>query len=80
MQGYYFRGVILGISKAFNRVLHKGLILKLKQNAIFGDLLNVLSDFLRNRKQRVMLTVQTCSWEKLGAVVPQECILGRPLV
>ena len=36
------RSVFLDISKAFNKVCHEGIILKLKQNGIFGELLNLL--------------------------------------
>ena len=56
--GFEVRGVILDISKAFDKVWHEGLILKLKQNGISGNLLNLLCDFLRNRKQRVLLNGQ----------------------
>ena len=43
--GFEIRGVSLDISKAFNKVWHKGLIYKLKQNGIAGNLLNTLSNF-----------------------------------
>ena len=48
--GFEVRGVFLDISKAFDKVWHKGIIFKLKQNGISGKLLNVLSDFLKDRK------------------------------
>ena len=48
--GFEVRGVFLDISKAFDKVWHEGLIFKLKQNAISSNLLNLLCDFLRNRK------------------------------
>ena len=47
------RAVFLDISKAFDKVWHKGLSFKLKQNGISGPLLNVLDNYLSNRKQRV---------------------------
>ena len=52
------RGVILDISKAFDKVWHERLIFKLKQNGISGNLLNLLCDVLRNTKQRVLLNGQ----------------------
>ena len=49
-EGLEVRGVFLDISKAFDKVWHKGLNYKLQQNGISGELLNILIDFLKNRK------------------------------
>ena len=54
--GFEVRGVLLDISKAFDKFWHGGLIFKLKQDGICGNLLNLLCDFLRNKKQRVKWT------------------------
>ena len=70
------RGVFLDISKAFDKVWHEGLIFKLKQNGISGNLINLLCDFLRNRKQRVLLNGQVSGWSDDKAGVPQGSILG----
>ena len=43
------RSVSLDISKAFDKVWYQGIIFKLRQNGISGDLLNILPDFLSNR-------------------------------
>ena len=75
-QGYEVRGVFLDISKAFDKVWHKGLIHKLKQNGIGGPLLKLLTDFLKSRKQRVVLNGQYSSWSDVLAGVPQRSILG----
>ena len=53
--------------------------LKLKQNGISGNLLNVSEDFLKNRKQRVVLNGQISNWENINAGVPQGFIL-EPLL
>ena len=42
-------------------------------------MLNILSDFLRNRKQRITLDGQSSSWTNVNAGVPQRCILGQLL-
>ena len=49
---------------------------KLKQNGISGNLLNIFEDFLRNKKQRVVLNGQTSNWKNIHAGVPQGSILG----
>ena len=41
-----------------------------------GELLNILTDFLDNRTQRVSLNGQYSSWAKAEAGVPQGSILG----
>ena len=69
-------GVLLDISKAFDKVWHKDLIYKLKQNGISGKLLNLIIDFLSNRKQRVVLNGKYSSWTNTEAAVPQDSILG----
>ena len=63
--------VFLDISKPFDKVWHEGIIYKLKRNGISGNLLSFLSDFLRNRKQRVILNGQSSYWSNINAGVPQ---------
>ena len=70
------RGVFLDISKAFDRVWHKGLLFKLKSNGIEGNLYNLIESFLCDRFQRVVLNGQNSKWEKISAGVPQGSILG----
>ena len=53
--------------------------MKLKRNGISGNLLNQLSNFLRNRKERVVLNGQTSSWTDVNAGVSQGSILGSLL-
>ena len=70
------RAAFLDISKAFDKVWHKGLIYKLKQNGISGNILNTIIDFLSFRKQRVVLNGQVSQWANIEAGVPQGSILG----
>ena len=49
-KGLEVRGVFLDISKAFDKVWHEGLIYKLQQKGISGELMNILIDFLNDRK------------------------------
>ena len=64
------------ISKAFDKVWHQGLLYKLKQNGISGNLLEILTGFLKDRKQRVVLNGQNSLWANIEAGVPQGSILG----
>ena len=49
------RFVFLDISKAFEKVWHKGLLYKLKSVGISGELYNLLENYLSGRFQRVVL-------------------------
>ena len=75
-EGFEVRSAFLDIFKAFGKVWHKGLLFKLSQNSIFGNLLDLLYSFLSDRKQRVPLNGQTSEWWNVTAAVPQGSILG----
>ena len=74
-EGLEVRGVFLDISKAFSKVWHEGLIHKLQQNDISGELLNILVDIRNNRKQRVVLNGQSSNRVDVKAGVPQSPIM-----
>ena len=65
--------VFLDISKVFMR--HKAIIHKLKLNGISRILSSLLTHFLRNKKQRVILNDQSSSWANINADVPQGFII-----
>ena len=64
------REVFLDISKAFDKVWHEGLLLKLNQNGISEILLNFLHDLLSCPKQRVVLNGQHSSWDNVTVGAP----------
>ena len=70
------RSVYLEISKAFDRVWHDGLIYKLKQCGVSGQLLLLIQNLLKNRKQRTVLNRQSSNWGDISAGVLQGSILG----
>ena len=51
-QSLYIPWIFFGISKTFGKVWHDGLIFKLCQNGVFGEMINFLEDFLSDRKKR----------------------------
>jgi len=70
------RAVFLDISRAFDRVWHEGLLYKLKQIGLEGDMINILCSFLSDRKQRVVMDGKLSNWADTEAGVPQGSILG----
>ena len=67
----------LDISKAFDKVWHQCLLLNLKKNGISGNLLEILTGYLKDWKQRVLLNGQNSPWVNVEAGVLQGSIL-RP--
>ena len=53
-----------------------GLIYKLKHCGVSGQLLFLIQNFLKNRKQRNVLNGQSSKWGDISAGVPQSSILG----
>jgi hypothetical protein len=74
--GKEIRVVFLDISKAFDRVWHRGLLHKLKASGITGRLLDWLKDYLAERQQRVIINGEHSEWGRLNAGVPQGSVLG----
>ena len=57
-------------------VIHNLFIINTSCEFISANLSNLLTDFLRNRKQRVILNGQSSSWASINAGVAQGSILG----
>ena len=68
--------MFLDMSKAFVKVWHEGLVLKMKKNGINGNILKMLENYLSNRKQRVVLNGFDSPWEDILSGVPQGSVLG----
>ena len=67
--------MFLDISKAFDRVWHDGLLFKLKQNGVSGDLFQLIKSFLRGKFQKVLRNGQMSDWETIQAGILQGSIL-----
>ena len=70
------RAVFLDISKAVDKVWHEGLIFKLKQNGVTGSVINLLTNYLTNRKQCVVLNGSSSEFLPIKSGVPQGSVLG----
>jgi hypothetical protein len=68
--------ILLDFAKAFDKVPHKRLVHKLEAYGITGCLLEWVKDFLRARKQRVVLGNHLSEWEHVASGVPQGSVLG----
>ena len=75
-RGNEVRAVFLDISKAFDRVWHKGLIAKLRSIGINGSLLLWFESYLTGRQQRVIIEGTSSEWKNIKAGVPQGSVLG----
>ena len=68
--------VFCDMSKAFDRVWHKGLIFKLKQCDIEGEFLKWILNYSDNRQQRVVINSYKSDYKSTNAGVPQGSVLG----
>ena len=68
--------VFLDVSKAFDKVYHEGLLFKLEQIGVSGNLLHWFKSYLTKRTCRVLLNGASSGWLPTNAGVPQGSILG----
>lgn len=68
--------IALDIAGAFDTVWHRGLLAKLEQIGITGDLLHLFSSYLTNRSLRVVVNGHTSASYPVEASVPQGSVLG----
>ena len=71
-----YRQSFFDISKAFDRVWHKGLLVQLKATSIKGLLLEWFCDYLTNRMQTVVIKGEKSRLKRVVSGVPQGSVLG----
>ena len=68
--------VLLDFSKAFDKVNHRKLSLKLEHYGIRGELLNWIKNYLSNRTQKVIVEGKISDSITVILEVPQGTVLG----
>ena len=68
--------VLLDFKKAFDRVDHETLLIKMSNLGIGGKLLAWVREWLTGRRQRVHLPNGTSEWKNVTSGVPQGSVLG----
>ena len=75
--GHDFTAIYLDISKYFDKIWHKGLLFKCKNDfGITGRLLDWLSSYLQDRRQRVQIGNNFSTTQTTNAGCPQGSVLG----
>jgi hypothetical protein len=71
--------IYLDFRKAFDTVPHKRLAMKLQAYGIKGNALEWVKEFLKDRKQRVVLGNSVSNWTGVTSGVPQGSVFGPVL-
>jgi len=74
--GYSSRMVFLDISKAFDKVVHSGLLFKLQQLGASGSFFNLMESYLLGRSQFVQISNAKSDILHTNCGVPQGSVLG----
>jgi len=75
-EGHSADVIYLDFAKAFDKVPHQRLLQKLEGHGIQGKLLDWISSWLTNRRQRVCIQGKFSSWILVTSGVPQGSVLG----
>jgi len=77
--GKNFDVMYMDFAKAFDSVPHQRLLVKVKAYGIRGNLLEWIEDFLKGRRQRVIVNSAASAWEGVRSGIPQGSVMGPVL-
>ena len=71
--------IYLDFQKAFDKVPHQRLLLKLKSHGMGNSIINWIEQWLTDRRQRVVVDGEVSCWKSVLSGVPQGSVLGTIL-